>query len=68
MVIWQIMVFFIDFIKIDVEDAESLVLEGLRSTLMRHHPLVLIAFLPCKFADSSSKKRKRSRQFDQYGC
>lgn len=45
----------VDFVKIDVEGAEGLVLDGMRETIRRERPMILFEFSPAAIADLSRR-------------
>lgn len=45
----------LDFVKIDVEGAEGLVLDGMREAIRRHRPIILFEYSPTAIADLSRR-------------
>ena len=43
----------VDFIKIDAEGAEEMILEGMAETIARHKPMLVVEFNPARYADAS---------------
>ncbi|MBB4242180.1 MULTISPECIES: FkbM family methyltransferase [Rhizobium] len=43
----------VDFIKIDAEGAEEVILEGMAETIARHKPMLVVEFNPARYADAS---------------
>ncbi len=43
----------VDFIKIDAEGAEEMILEGMAKTIARHKPMLVVEFNPARYADAS---------------
>jgi FkbM family methyltransferase len=43
----------VDFIKIDAEGAEELILEGMAETIARHKPMLVVEFNPARYIDAS---------------
>lgn len=44
----------LDFVKIDVEGSESSVISGMRKTIEKHHPIMLIEFHPPTLVEAGS--------------
>jgi FkbM family methyltransferase len=42
----------VDFIKIDAEGAEQVILEGMSETIARHKPMLVVEFNPGRYADA----------------
>lgn len=42
----------VDFIKIDAEGAEQVILEGMGETIARHKPMLVVEFNPGRYADA----------------
>ena len=42
----------VDFIKIDAEGAEQVILEGMGETIARHKPMIVVEFNPGRYADA----------------
>ena len=43
----------VDFIKIEAEGAEEVILEGMAETIARHKPMLVVEFNPARYADAS---------------
>lgn len=52
----------INFIKIDVEGAEGVVIEGLQKTLSKYHPLIIMEILPVYDLESENGRSRKERQ------
>lgn len=42
----------VDFIKIDAEGAEEVILDGMVETIRRHRPMIVVEFNPARYADA----------------